>query len=226
LVYELKADDKVATEKGAFEKALIDVKKIVMGRGVVKEFSSVITFDEEHSTFRAEIQTVTNTGRKISLLDKNFFTSTEYKELARLAENMRSLGKGPFKMTAAGGAKAVVADEVIENTDIAEEFVEAQKKSELLIDLTQASDVFELAEKILLLSKKGTSVQRYKGLGEMNPEQLWETTMDPNKRVLQKVAIEDAVAADQIFSILMGDAVEPRRQFIETNALRVRNLDV
>jgi DNA gyrase subunit B len=83
-----------------------------------------------------------------------------------------------------------------------------------------------LLEKVLAAAKKDLTIQRYKGLGEMNPEQLWETTMNPDKRTLLEVRIDDAVETDEIFTVLMGDAVEPRRKFIEDNALDVRNLDV
>jgi DNA gyrase subunit B len=121
-------------------------------------------------------------------------------------------------------------------------YVEFQKATELFIELEdrlvppfivgenggseEIATREALLERVLTSAKKDLTIQRYKGLGEMNPEQLWETTMNPKTRTLLKVGIDDAVEAEQIFSTLMGDSVELRRKFIEDNALDVRNLDI
>jgi DNA gyrase subunit B len=117
-------------------------------------------------------------------------------EAQRLQGFVKELGGRPFTLTNAKGEK--------------EEFLDPEA----------------LVASVLEKGKEGFYIQRYKGLGEMNPEQLWETTMDPNKRTFLQVSVEDAAASDGIFSVLMGEDVEARREFIEKNALRVRNLDI
>jgi DNA gyrase subunit B len=152
--------------------------------------------DGEQNSFRAQVESTLKSVRRRTVINQAMLESPEYEELGRQFKIFSGLGTGPFEIAEKDSKKHEVAN------------VEA------------------MAEKMIEIAKSGMMIQRYKGLGEMNPEQLWETTMDPNRRTFLRVGVEDAVAADGIFSVLMGDQVEPRRQFIEENALRVRNLDI
>ena len=93
-------------------------------------------------------------------------------------------------------------------------------------DVHDLASTNQLIEQIRELGRKGATIQRYKGLGEMNPEQLWETTMDPARRKMLQVKLEDAIETDRIFTTLMGDKVEARRAFIQAHSLDVTNLDI
>lgn len=110
--------------------------------------------------------------------------------------------------------------------EITDVFGRPPYKLQIKDETKEASSLKELLNIATEASKKGLSIQRYKGLGEMNPQQLWETTMDPEKRTLLQVSIEDSVKADEIFTILMGDQVEPRKEFIVKHALEARNIDI
>jgi DNA gyrase subunit B len=156
--------------------------------------------DQEHGLYKM-IFTIKKDGRSaLTCIDKDTVRAPKFAESKALLSQVTALGEAPYRVAA-------------------EETTNGGKT----VDLDSMS---ALIDYVVNTGKKGLTVQRYKGLGEMNPEQLWETTMNPEKRTLLQVRVEDAVEADEIFTTLMGDQVEPRRDFIYKNALHVSNLDV
>ncbi len=154
--------------------------------------------DPEHSLAVPVLKTRMLGSPKETRLDHHFFATAEVNELVRLAAAL-----APYALSPGLCYVALRGEERFE------------------------FDTLSLFKRwVLEEGERGQTIQRYKGLGEMNPDQLWETTMNPANRVLLQVQIEDAVESDQIFSLLMGDEVEPRREFIEQNALTVKNLDI
>jgi DNA gyrase subunit B len=154
------------------------------------------TKDPEHDSWALRVAPGVFGVRKETVINVDLVRSSEFIELRRKTQELRNAVAVPVSVVHDGGEPRVL----------------------------RALD--EIATVIEELGRKGIGIQRYKGLGEMNAEQLWETTMDPTKRNLLKVKVEQLEEADEIFTKLMGDLVEPRREFIEENALNVRNLDV
>jgi DNA gyrase subunit B len=154
--------------------------------------------DAEHGARNLVCQSRHSGATMTTVVDTSLLGSVEFHQLRDLAKALAAAGKPPFAL--ANG----IPDAEATTHDSWEALVRHVEEG----------------------GKKGLAIQRYKGLGEMNPEQLWATTMDPEARILLQVRIEDGIEAEQIFSTLMGDAVEPRREFIQRNALEVRNLDV
>jgi DNA gyrase subunit B len=159
-------------------------------------------------------------------IDARFLSSTEAHKLHNLAAAQADAYASPVQLVRAGDAAAEEPETAPVNDDpLAGEAEEAAPAPAATFD-GSISRPTQLLDAIFAAGRKGLSISRYKGLGEMNAEQLWETTLDPDNRALLQVKVEDADVTDEIFTRLMGDIVEPRREFIQDNALNVANLDV
>ncbi len=159
-----------------------------------------VGWDTERGAAMLSITPRPGSAARATVFDTTLCETPEYEELYNLEQDIRSIGPAPY-------------------------FARPTKSDDGAAEV-ELEDSEALWEHLDQRARKGWQLQRYKGLGEMNPEQLWETTLDPNARVMLQVRLDDAVQTDQIFSILMGDQVEPRRDFIEKNALNVKNLDI
>jgi DNA gyrase subunit B len=166
------------------------------------ELKATVEPDEEHDRHRVIIETQDGVTRRTTTLDFDFLSAGNITELRQIYQGIRALGEPPFVLTM------------------------LDKNGQPTGEPTEVPDIEALWANIDARARKGLGIQRYKGLGEMNPGELWETTMDPEMRTLLQVRIEDALEAEELFSVLMGDQVEPRRAFIESNALNVTNLDI
>jgi DNA gyrase subunit B len=153
-------------------------------------------WEPEHGAGRIEVIPRPGAPARTSVIDWNLVVSAEFEEAWSIEQDLRIVVGSPPYT-----ARTASGDETISNSESMVEYIEER-------------------------GKKGISISRYKGLGEMNADELWETTMNPDARTLLQVRIDDAVKTDELFTILMGDQVEPRRQFIEQNALHVKNLDI
>jgi DNA gyrase subunit B len=207
--------------------------------------SASVQPDEEHQAFGIVIEDRRGGYPKYHRADLNFVTTSEFRTLANSYQDVKDI-KGPMLVRGAGlgdgeealaddaGQAAATGDTTIggapldQATKLAAESkttdasaLPARKDADVRIET-----VDDLVEFFIAAGKKGVAINRYKGLGEMNPETLWETTMDPGRRTLLQVKAEDHPQADLMFTTLMGDQVEPRRKFIEDNALDVKNLDI
>jgi DNA gyrase subunit B len=198
----LAGDPALAEENFRTEEALAKVaKRTAMALGdIVEGFDTEM--DQEHGDWKMVFRIRKNGQIQTCCIDRGILRLPMFSEIRGLLNQVALLGEPPYQVGS-------------------EEADGAPGKGNETV-----SSLAVLIEYVVNAGKKGLTVQRYKGLGEMNPEQLWQTTMDPEKRTLLQVRIEDAVAADEIFTTLMGDQVEPRRDFIYRNAMYASNLDV
>jgi DNA gyrase subunit B len=188
-----------------------------------------VTRDDEHNTYSLDVEDRSHGYPRVFHFGVEFVTSGEYRTLVAAYREIQDV-KFPVVVRTADGAAEPAADEepaesAPEGEAAAPAAAAGARPAKKEADTTLAT-LDEFVEFFIAAGKKGVAVNRYKGLGEMNPDTLWMTTMDPENRTLLQVRAEDHAEADQMFTTLMGDQVEPRRKFIEDNALDVRNLDV
>jgi DNA gyrase subunit B len=184
---------------------------------------ATVILDEEHSLYRLEIEERNGHARSMTVAADTVLSS-EYRALSATYRDLRGLA-WPATVVADAAAESGEGEEAAEGEDQAPDPARPRAAKGRAADAAIAGPD-ELVDHFIAAGKKGVAINRYKGLGEMNPEQLWATTMDPAARTLLQVKAEDHTEADQMFTTLMGDQVEPRRKFIEDNALDVKNLDV
>jgi DNA gyrase subunit B len=184
--------------------------------------------DEEHNMFALDIEDRSNGYPRPYTIGFEFIGAAEYRTLLASYRDIKDVRGRLVVSTTSAPAEEPSADaeEGSEGATPAAEAVAARPKAKAREADVTISSLHDLVEYFLTVGKRGIAINRYKGLGEMNPEQLWTTTMDPEVRTLLQVRAEDHTEADLMFTTLMGDQVEPRRKFIEENALEVKNLDV
>jgi len=165
-------------------------------------FQTSIAADPQHECFKCDVYTEAGVASRTSSIDFSLLSTTDFNRLREIHETVQQVGRPPFTAS------------------------DLDKSGEPTGEPTELADADALWKHVDARARKGLYLQRYKGLGEMNAETLWDTTMNPESRVLLQVRIDDAFEAEEMFSILMGDQVEPRREFIDQNAMQVRNLDI